>query len=97
MGDPAVVLPTLFHLMWSGLLTADLNTTVRSAGVREIWERLLDHHHAAVAHTAVNAYIVDRRAPAATPHPIPWVLVTTDIRSCGIAPDWGERPLADAA
>jgi hypothetical protein len=31
VGDPVVVLPTLFHLMWSGALTADLDTAVLGA------------------------------------------------------------------
>ncbi|WP_157124893.1 TniQ family protein [Nocardia pseudovaccinii] len=40
-----------------------------AASVREIWEHLLDHHHAGVAYTAVNAYVVDRRGPSRRPPP----------------------------
>jgi hypothetical protein len=36
VGDPVVVLPTLFHLMWSGELTADLDITVLGAST-EVW------------------------------------------------------------
>jgi AAA domain len=34
-----------------------------AASVREIWEHLLDQHHAAVSYAVVNAYVVERRGP----------------------------------
>jgi hypothetical protein len=34
-----------------------------AASSREIWEHLLNDHHAAVSYGAVNSYVVDRRGP----------------------------------
>ncbi|MFI2280325.1 hypothetical protein [Nocardia beijingensis] len=51
---------------------AHINTILTDhpvASVREIWEHLLDHHHAAVAYATVNAYVVELRGPTRRPAP----------------------------
>ncbi|WP_327120711.1 hypothetical protein OHB12_17125 [Nocardia sp. NBC_01730] len=44
-----------------------LLATTPSAPVREIWERLLDEHHAAVTYESVRGYVASLRGPAPRP------------------------------
>ncbi len=48
-----------------------LLATTPTITAREVWERLLDEHHAAVAYESVSSYLRNRRGPAPrTPLPV---------------------------